>query len=120
VQDLLTYITPALVTLFGAALTFIINRGAGALQAAAGIDIEASHREALHSAIMTGVKAAVARGPVAGIDAVKAEALAYARASVPDAIRALVPGETVLDAIAERYVLERLEEMGIGLEPLQE
>lgn len=115
-QEFMTYITPALLALLGALLSFGINRVTGILQVALGIEIEKRHREALHSAIMTGARAAATKGPQAGLEALKAEALAYARASVPDAIRALVPGDTVLDKIAERYVLERLEGLGFKLE----
>ncbi|MGR3480706.1 hypothetical protein [Salipiger marinus] len=114
-QDLLNHITPALIALIGAVLTYLLSRVAGAVQAATGIEIEKRHREALHSAIMTGIAAALAKGPAAGVDVLKAQAISYAQHSVPDAIRALVPGDGVLDALAERYVMEALERAGIKL-----
>lgn len=98
----------ALLTIIGAVLTFIANRAAGAFQAATGIRIEEKHMRALHSAIMTGVEAAMIDGPEAGIEVIKHRAVRYAQQSVPDAIRALVPGDGVLDRLAERYVREAM------------
>lgn len=69
-----------------------------------GIEIEASHREALHSALMSGVRAAVARG-LSG-PAATASAVAYAGRSVPDALGALKPAEGVLASIAEAKLTE--------------
>jgi hypothetical protein len=102
----------ALLTFFGVLLTFILNRATGAFQAATGIRIEEKHMRALHSAIMTGVEAAMIDGPEAGIEVIKHRAVRYAQQSVPDAIRALVPGDGVLDRLAERYVREAMA--GIG------
>ncbi|MBB3995320.1 hypothetical protein GGR95_002975 [Sulfitobacter undariae] len=93
-------------------LTFFLNRAVGAFQAATGIRIEEKHMRALHSAIITGVESALKEGPEAGIDNIKNSALRYARQSVPDAVRALVPGQGVMDKIAERYVMERLNRIG--------
>lgn len=60
----------------------------------AGIQIEARHREALHSAVMTGVSAALARGQLRAseisIDVksqIVKEAIDWAQASVPDALK---------------------------------
>ena len=78
----------ALLTLFGAVLTFILNRAAGAFQAATGIRIEEKHQRALHSAMMSGAKAALRFGPEHGADVLKRLTLDYAQRSVPDAIRA--------------------------------
>ena len=102
----------ALLTLFGAVLTFILNRAAGAFQAATGIRIEEKHQRALHSAMMSGAKAALRYGPEHGADVLKRLTLDYAQRSVPDAIRALVPGDGVLDDLAERYVREAMREVG--------
>lgn len=98
----------ALLTIIGAVLTFILNRATGAFQAATGIRIEEKHMRALHSAIMTGVEAAMVEGPEAGVEVIKHRAVRYAQQSVPDAIRALVPGDSVLDRLAERYVREAI------------
>ncbi|RWR26808.1 hypothetical protein D2T29_19720 [Sinirhodobacter populi] len=71
-----------------------------------GIEIEAKHREALHSAIMSGIRSAVARGLTgpAAIDA----AIQHATASVPDAIAALNPASQVLINIASAKLKEVL------------
>ena len=98
----------ALLTFFGVLLTFILNRATGAFQAATGIRIEEKHMNALHSAIMTGIEAAMVEGPKAGVEVVKARAVRYAQQSVPGAITALVPGDGVLDKLAERYVREAM------------
>ena len=105
----------ALLALFGVLLTFIINRAAGAVEATTGIRIEQNARDALHSAIRSGVEAALAEGPEAGFDQVKTLALYHARTSVPDAIATLVPGDGVLDRIALRYYREALEAMGLEM-----
>lgn len=101
----------AILTALGVVLTFILNRATGAFQAATGIQIEEKHMRALHSAILTGVQSGISDGVGAGVGTVKASAIAYAKRSVPDAIRALVPGDTVLDRIAERYVMEQMQRL---------
>ena len=71
-----------------------------------GIDIEATHREALHSAVMTAARDIVARiGPADVVDPAKLvgplrdEWMAHVRRSVPDAIVALSPAPDVLDRL---------------------
>ena len=98
----------ALIAGLGVVLTVLINRGAAMLEVATGIRIEQGARDALHSAIKSGIEAALANGPEAGFDEVKRQALAYAHHSVPDAITALVPGDGVLDQLALRYYREAL------------
>ena len=105
----------ALLGLFGILLTIIINRAAGAFTAATGIAIEREAREALHSAIRSGIEAALARGPEAGLDEIKAHAIFHAQQSVPDAIERLVPGDGVLDRLALRYYREAMERVGVGI-----
>ncbi|HCO90946.1 MAG TPA: hypothetical protein DIT40_08235 [Alphaproteobacteria bacterium] len=75
-----------------------------------GIQIEARHREALHSAIMTGVRTAM-KGGTLSTEAMTDQAIAYARESVPDAIRALAPNNIVLRKLAERYANEALDRL---------
>lgn len=103
----------ALMGVFGILLTIIINRAAGAFQAATGIAIEREAREALHSAIRSGVEAAIEGGPEAGLDEIKAHAVYHAQQSVPDAIAILVPGDGVLDRLAVRYYREAMERFGV-------
>ena len=103
---------PHIFELVGLFLTIVIGFVSRQFYAWTGIEIERRHREALHSALMSGARVAVREGPDAAAAMLQAKAVAYARASVPDAIRALVPGDGVLDALAERYVLEALDVVG--------
>ncbi|WP_289150356.1 hypothetical protein [uncultured Salipiger sp.] len=105
----------ALIGLFGIILTIIIRRTSAAFTAATGIAIEEKHQRALHSAIKSGIEAAIEDGPEAGIEQIKAAAIFHAQQSVPDAIRALVPGDGVLDRLAVRYYREAMERMGVGV-----
>lgn len=76
-----------------------------------GVQIEARHREALHSALLTGAAAALDRGPAAGKDVIVRQAIDYARVSVPQALKKLGPDSFILRKLAERYadqVLDRL------------
>jgi len=55
-----------------------------------GLEIEARHREALHSALMTGVKHALFEG-LQGRTAIAKATVDYVHTSVPDALAALKP-----------------------------
>ena len=57
---------------------------------------------------------AIKHGTGTGLATLKAHALAHARESMPQALKALVRG---LDRIAERYVTEALAVPGIEAEP---
>ena len=85
-------------------LTALIAWAAAAINRKTGIDVEEKHRLALHSAIMTGVRLALANGM--SKEAVVTAALDHARLSVPDAINALGAGKTVLINIAEAKMQE--------------
>ncbi len=102
----------AILTVLGLALTFIANRAAGAFTAATGIRIEEKHQRALHEAIMTGVESAMVYGPEAGLGTFKAHVVAHLKTSVPDALKALTPGDGVLDRLIERYSREALAKLG--------
>lgn len=94
-------------------LTAIIGVAARQFTAYTGIKIEKRHREALHEALMTGAKSAVIHRPGEAWGTLTAHAIAHARESVPDAVKALVPGkEGALDRIAERYVRDALKRVG--------
>lgn len=114
-NDISAAVLPALVTLFGTVMTIILNRAAAAARERWGIEVEARHREALHSAIMSGVQAALLRGAKRG-DAIEA-AITYARKSVPDAIGKLAPGPDVLKSIAEAKLRAVLGEKLAGTQP---
>lgn len=107
-QILETLLEP-LLTAFGILLSAIITWVAVTIQRKTSLVIEAAHRDALHSAIMSGVSAAAARiGAGARPQDLVQEGIAYARASVPDAIRALRPGVEVLTDLALAKAEERL------------
>lgn len=89
---------PTILTAIGAVLSYVLARAAAVAQARWGIEIEATHREALHSALMTGIQAALTRG-MTGPAAVQA-ALDYVAHSVPDALAALDPSHDVLTSLA--------------------
>lgn len=104
--DLVTAVTPLLIELLAivlmAALTWAAARGKRKF----GIDIEAKHRDALHSALMTGARLAAAR-QLTGAGALQL-ILDYVRKSVPDALATLAPSQTVLTDLADAKLQEAL------------
>lgn len=103
--ELSNAVLPALVALFGTILTIILNRAAKVAQERWGVEVEARHREALHSAVMTGLLAAIARGKV-GEEAIDA-ALSHVASSVPDAIAGLPQANGyIVRSIAEAKLRE--------------
>lgn len=85
---------PYLVSGLGALVTAIIAYGAAAFQKWTGVKIDQGHRDALHSAAMTGVTMALSRLGVAAnsltIDtrsAVIADAIAWVEKSAPGALK---------------------------------
>lgn len=100
IGSILGGVLPVLLDLAGLVLAAALTRAALWAQRRLGIEIEARHREALHQAVMTGLESALAAG-AAGREVAVAMAAAHARASVPDAIRALKPGDDVLRRLAE-------------------
>ncbi|WP_414973757.1 hypothetical protein [Cereibacter sphaeroides] len=69
-----------------------------------GIQIEARHREALHSAIMTAARVAVARGLTREV--ATEFVAAYVHASVPEAMKRLSPSTDTLDRLVRSKLLE--------------
>ncbi|MFQ6554108.1 hypothetical protein AAD018_017330 [Aestuariibius insulae] len=98
----------AIATVFAALLTLFINRAAGAIEAASGIQIEKGHREAFHEAIQTSVESALRYGPDMALANLRAHVVHHLKESVPDALTALTPGDGVLDRLIERYSAEFL------------
>ncbi|QCP86261.1 hypothetical protein EYE35_11350 [Cereibacter sphaeroides] len=96
-SDFLTVLTPSLLDLAGVVLTALIGFATVRFQRWTGIQIEARHREALHSAIMTAARLAVARklAPDAATEFVSS----YVRNSVPDALQQLAPPADTFDAL---------------------
>ena len=108
-NELYAAAVPILIAGFGTILTIIMDRAANVARARWGIEIEATHREALHSALMSGIRAALLRG-LSGSDAVEA-AIIHATSSVPDAIKALKPDAGILNRIAESKLRDALNEL---------
>ncbi|MDE4272946.1 hypothetical protein PXK58_00950 [Phaeobacter gallaeciensis] len=106
--DILQQLQPALISVLGLVLTVLIGGASQVMKQRFGIEIEARHREALHSALMSGISAAIEDGPGAGKDVLIEKAVTYARESVPDAIAQLRPSETLL----RRLVMGKLKELG--------
>lgn len=102
--DIYTAILPTILQAIAGVLGLLLIRAANVASTRWGIEIEARHREALHSAIMSGIRAALSRGST-GQDAVAA-ALAYVQESVPDALAALKPSQEVLTNLAKARLLE--------------
>lgn len=101
-----TAILPPLLEIAAIALMAWLARVSTYAKAKWGVEIEARHREALHSAIMSGIRAAVAKG-LTGQQAIDA-AVDHAAASVPDAISALNPASQVMVNIATAKLKEVL------------
>lgn len=97
--ELYAAVLPTILQLIAAALGALMIRATSLASSRWGIEIEAKHREALHSAIMSGIAAALSKG-LTGTAAISS-ALSYTVNSVPDALAALKPSQEVLNALAE-------------------
>jgi len=91
---------PTLLQVIGAILGVLLMRAANTARTRWGIEIEASHREALQSALMTGITAALSRG-LRGADAVTAAIDHATKTGAPDAIAFFGLGLDDLTRIAE-------------------
>lgn len=111
-NSILSAIEPYMIEALGLFLTVIISIISRQLYAWTGLEIEKRHREALHEALMSGAMSAIKYGPGEALGTLKAHAIAHARQSTPQAVAALIPGDTVLDRIAERYVRDALNKLG--------
>lgn len=117
--EFLAAVMPLLLQFLAAIVGLFLARAAHVARARWGIEIEEVHREALHSALMSGIRAALLRG-LRGNAAVSA-AIHHASRSVPDALAALHPGEGVLISIAESKLREALEQtpfFGVDVAPM--
>jgi len=99
-DELLAALAPHLLELIAALATAIIGWLAAQVKARWGLEIEARHREALHSALMTGVMHALSEG-VQGRAAIAKATVDYVHTSVPDALAALKPQPDQLTDMAE-------------------
>jgi phage-related protein len=97
---------PTLLQIISAILGVLLIRISTVAKTRWGIEIEARHREALQTALMSGIQAALSRGE-SGPDAISS-AVKHAAESVPDAITALKPASGVLASIAEGKLRDAL------------
>lgn len=91
---------PTLLQVIAAILGVLLMRAANTARVRWGIEIEARHREALQSALMTGVTAALSRG-LRGPEAITAAIEHAVRVGAPDAIEAFGLDIKDLTRIAE-------------------
>lgn len=107
--NILAALAPYLLELIAAALTPLIAWLALRAHRHFGIEIEARDREALHSALMSGIRWALGRN-LSGQAAVSA-AVDYAARSVPDALGRLHPSPDVLHDLASAKLREVTEHL---------
>ena len=98
----LTAAQPYALEILGLALTPAIFWASVQIARRSGLDIEQRHRDALHTALMTGARLALAKQltAAAAIDLV----LSYVRQSVPDAVGKLNPPQSVLENLAKSKI----------------
>lgn len=113
-NELIEQLTPAIVSLAATILTFLAYRANAYLKAKTGFEIEAMNRDALHSALETGVELAIAKASKNKTAAAAAQdelvdlIVAYVKRSVPDAIGALKPSQEQLKDMAIAKVEQRI------------
>lgn len=114
----------ALLPIISLIITTLVGIGTVYIKKRFDISLDVADREAMHSALQTGVNAAISKisnekikeivlAPIEDIDVKKAknviveDAIAYAKTSVPGAIDRLAPGTGILTSIA----LSKLEQI---------
>lgn len=104
-QDILDAATPHLIEIAGLILTALIGWAATQASRKWGLDIEQRHRDALHTALLTGARLALSKQLTAAtaIDLI----LSHVKQSVPDALGKLAPPRDVLENLA-RAKLEQV------------
>ncbi|MDO5606019.1 MAG: hypothetical protein Q4G25_12745 [Paracoccus sp. (in: a-proteobacteria)] len=102
--QIISQATPHLVEIASIVLASAIAWAAAAARRKWGIDVTARHREALHSAVMTG--ALLAAGGNLTPQAALAIVLDHVRASVPEALAALTPSTKTLENLARAKLAE--------------
>lgn len=105
---MLDYLTPYIPVLLDAFVYGIVAYVALLARRWTGVQIEAKHREALHSAIRNGVLQAASRG-MTGTDAARLVE-GYVTESVPDALKRLAPEPNVLAGLIRAKMTELLDQ----------
>ena len=113
---LVAAVAPLLIDLLAIVLMAALTWAAAWGKRKFGVDIEAKHRDALHSALMTGARLAAAR-QLTGPGALQL-ILDYVRKSVPDALATLAPSHAVLTDLADAKLQEVLGTKAPGLNQL--
>lgn len=111
VSEVINTVTPELLKILSVVLMFMLGWVLQWVRAKTGIDVQARHRESMHSALMTAARLAAAR-QLTG-DAAMALILDYVRKSVPDALASLQPSPAVLKDLAESKLQQVVTE-GLG------
>jgi hypothetical protein len=99
-QTILSALAPHLLELIGLLITGLLAWLVREAKLRWGIEIEEKHQRALHTALMTGARAALMRDGSLTREQVVKEAIQYAKGSVPDAMAALKPKADVLVDLA--------------------
>lgn len=110
-NQLLTDLLPSLITALSVLVGAVITWGARVFSEKTGLDIEQKHRDALHSAIMSGVNAALTDGPQAARETIIDQAIAYVEGAVPDALEKLGPSNFILRKLVEGKVNDILNQL---------
>ncbi len=103
---MLDYLTPYIPVLLDALVYLIVGYIALLVRRWTGVQIEAKHRDALHSAIRNGVLQAASRGLTGTAAAQLVEG--YVTESVPDALKRLAPPPDVLAGLIRAKMAELL------------
>ena len=112
-DQLIADLTPAIVAFVSAILGYILVMAEVRIKRMTGLEMESHHRTALHSALESGVEIAFARivGKLSP-EAMRVELIRvvtdYVKLSVPDALKALAPSETLLRELALSKIERRL------------
>lgn len=103
---MLEYLAPYIPVVLYAVIYALLGWAALAFQRWTGVQIEARHREALHSAIRNGVLQAASQGLTG--TAASELVQGYVTESVPDALKRLAPPPDVLAGLIRAKMVELL------------
>ncbi|TDE40943.1 hypothetical protein [Antarcticimicrobium sediminis] len=109
-SDLLAPLMPVVLQVVSALLGVLLIRLTGVAKERWGIEIEARHRETLHSALMTGITAALSKG-VTNKQAIAAAVSHAVQRGAPDAIKRFGLSEMDLADMAQAKLQDALSAM---------
>ncbi|KQI67989.1 hypothetical protein AN189_13025 [Loktanella sp. 3ANDIMAR09] len=105
--NLWAVLEPVVIAALGAILTTYIAKAANEFRRRTGMEISRAHQVALHEALISGLRATLRESPSAGLELLKASAIAHARQSVPDAIAYIKQAnDQTMGTIVTRYLQE--------------